>query len=88
MTTLGLGNAAKDLGLLSIDPPGDQLVDRGSFNLAPPGFQQTPLDLACRRWLDGGLLQIFQQFLLRFVLLLEQVADRLVRLADAIHGHL
>jgi hypothetical protein len=24
------------------------------FTLAPPGFQQAPLDLACRRWLAVG----------------------------------
>ena len=46
MARLGLRHPAQDLGPPVVHPLGDQLVDGGGLDLAPPGLQEAPLDLA------------------------------------------
>jgi hypothetical protein len=48
MARLGLGHPAQDLGPSIVRPLGDQLVDSGGLDLAPPRLQQAPLDLTRR----------------------------------------
>ncbi len=46
MPPLGLSHPAQDLGPSIVHPLGDQLVDGGGLDLAPPRLQEAPLDLA------------------------------------------